>query len=346
MKQLVNVGLYGCNPYRTRQLMEAMGKVDPERVRVRMCFDIDHAKADQAAATYGGRACYDLDTFRKADFDLAIVCLPPYLHPDAFVACAAAGKDVYLEKPVCVDDAGRDKLMEAMRQYRPTCYVGICSPYIMPHRKALEIRRRPGAGAFIAIHHHRYAPSSGRMPGNPNWRHRLEESGGELNQHCCHDMHYFRLVGGDPESVSAMAYTSPGYQPAHEEEEVAACFRFKQGMGIFTLSQRSHRAHLTGQIHMERYAIRYDWSTHSRVQVFGDRLRAADETHEWDTSLAARDDEDMTVLQTRDFLDAYRNERPMPITLGDGIQAYEMTKAIRESYRVRREVPVPPPVVF
>ncbi len=344
MHEKIRLGLYGCNPYRTRQLMDAARKAAPEQMSVTACFDIDKDKAGHAAVTYGGKAYYNLTEFQKADFDVAVICLPPCLHPDAFAACAEAGKDIYLEKPVCVDDAGRDKLIDAMQEHHPVCYVGISSPYIMPHRKALEIRRRPGAGKFIAIHHHRYSPSTGIMPEKPNWRHRLEESGGELNQHCSHDMHYFRLVGGDPESVTAMDYTSSGYQPSFEEEEVAACFRFKQGMGLFSLSQRSHRAHLTGHIHMENLSVQYDWSIHSQVKVYRERPRAAEETYEWYLHGELPSCEDMNVLQIKDFLDAYLEDAPMPITLSDGIQAYEMTKAIRDSCRLRKEVPVPSPL--
>ena len=346
MSDEVRLGLYGCNPYRTAQLMAATRACGPMRVSVTACFDIDRVKADRAAATYGGRAVYDLTSFQKADFDVAVVCLPPHLHARAFAACAEAGKAIYLEKPVCVDEAGKATLIEAMTRYRPICYVGLSSPYLFPHRKALEIRRRPGYGRLIACHHHRFHPSTGQAPKEPNWRHFLDQSGGELNQHCCHDMHFLRLVCGEPESVTAVSYTSPDYQPAHEEEELAACFRMPEGLAVFSMSQRSHRAHLNGQIHLENAAIVYDWAPHSRVQVFRDRPRAPDEVYEWDAYGAIPPDEDPDVLQMRDFLDAYCNGRPMPITLADGIQAYEMTAAIRQSYRTGQPVTIPSPLAL
>lgn len=326
--------------------MEAIGKLDTKDVSVAACFDIDRNKADHASSLYGGLACYDQVSFLKVEFDVAVVCLPPHLHANAFAACAAAGKDVYLEKPVCVDEKGKETLIEAMSRHHPICYVGISSPYFMPHRKALEIRRRAGVGPLIALYHHRFHPSDGSMPERPNWRHRMEESGGELNQHCSHDMHYIRLVCGEPESVMAMSYTSPDYHPTFEEEDLTACFRLPEGMAVFSLSQRSHRAHLSGQIHLRNMSIVYDWSPHSQVRVFSRRARAPEEIHEWDEYGAVPPEESADVLQIQDFLEAYRHERPMPITLGDGIQAYEMTKAIRESYRQRREIAVPKPIVM
>jgi len=342
----VRFGLYGCNPYRTGSLMAAATACCAGKVSIAACYDVDRAKVDAMAGMYQAKACYDLLSFQKADFNVAFVALPPFLHPDAFAACAQAGKAIYLEKPVCVDDAGEERLIAAMMREKPACYVGLSAQYIAPHRKALEIRRRADCGGFIACHHRRFGASTGQMPAALNWRHKLEQSGGELNQHCCHDMHYLRLLAGDPESVMAMTCTLPSFQPAHEEEDLTACIRFKQGMAVFGLSQRAHRRHLTGHIHMENLAIQYDWATHSRVRVYKDRPRAAEETYEWDHSLGTPAAEDLNVLQMADFLDAFRNGRPMPITLSDGIQAYRMIRAIRESYRTRREISIPMPVVF
>ena len=138
VKDKVRFGLYGCNPYRTKELMTAATKAYPGRVRVAACFDLDVGKADAMAAEHGAKACHDLDSFLKADYDVALIALPPYLHPDAFAACAEAGRDIYLEKPVCVDDAGEKKIVEAAQKYKPVCYVGMSYKYVAPYRKALK----------------------------------------------------------------------------------------------------------------------------------------------------------------------------------------------------------------
>lgn len=136
------------------------------------------------------------------------------------------------------------------------------------------------------------------------------------------------------------------HQPAHEEEEVTACFRLKRGMAVFSLSQRSHRSHLSGHIHLENMSIQYDWAPHSTVRVYKHRPRAAEETYEFDSFLGGPDEEDYTFLQMKDFLTAYLDGLPMPVTMADGIQAYRLTRAIRESYKSRREVAIPPPETF
>jgi len=101
------IGLYGCNMYRTRDLMNGLKSIDQGKSQVTACFDVDREKADFAAKTYGGSPCYNEDDFLKQNFDVAIISLPAFLHPDAFAHTAAAGKDIYLEKPVCVDAKGR-----------------------------------------------------------------------------------------------------------------------------------------------------------------------------------------------------------------------------------------------
>lgn len=346
-EKTLTVGLYGCNLYRTKEILDAAEQCYPGLLKITAGFDTNRDKVDQIASIYGAKPCYDLLSFQKADFELAIIALPPFLHPAAFAVCAEAGKSVYLEKPVCVDDQGKESLIETMSKHKPICYVGLSNQYIPPFKKALELKRNPEAGQLLSIHHNWLKPGVNPPVNLDNWRHKLEQSGGELNQHCCHVMHYFRLVGGEPQSVNAMAFTSNSYKPNHEEEELTACFRFSNGMGVFNLSQRAHQNIQTGRIDMENQGIAYRWARDSCVKLYTDRPNAAEAVFEWEiTSPPNKPEENYTFLQTKDFLDAYLNKRPMPITLTDGIQAYHMVKAIRESYRKRTEVPVPSPVIF
>jgi myo-inositol 2-dehydrogenase / D-chiro-inositol 1-dehydrogenase len=63
--------------------------------------DPDLERARVMAA--GGRACRDhRDLLREADIDVACVCSPTAHHRDAVMDCAAAGVNVFLEKPMAV----------------------------------------------------------------------------------------------------------------------------------------------------------------------------------------------------------------------------------------------------
>lgn len=345
---LVRIGLYGCNMYRTRDLMNGLRAVADGRYAVVACFDLDRAKADFAAKTYGGRPSYDEADFLKQDFDVAIISLPPALHPQAYAHTAQAGKDVYLEKPVCVDAAGRQVLIDAARRYRVRCYVGMSYRFVAPFRKTAELLRRPESGRLIGMHHHWLAPGyTAEHTPESNWRNRLEGSGGQLIFHCCHVLDWFRWVGGEVRSVTATSYTPAGIRLPHEERELTACLEFVNGgMAVFNLSQESHQYIQYGTVHAENVGMQYQWGTNTFVKEYHHRPRAAERAHEWSMSPTPGDgsDPERTALQMADFFEAYAMSKPMPCTLADGIRIYDIAVAIRESYRSGRKVTLEAPV--
>ncbi|MDR2673611.1 MAG: Gfo/Idh/MocA family oxidoreductase [Opitutaceae bacterium] len=345
MKNKIRFGLFGCNMYRTRDLMDAAKAAAGAAVEVAACFDIDPAKARHAAEKYGGRAFAAEEEFLACpEVDVVLISLPPYLHADAFARTARAGKDVYLEKPVCVNQAGREKILAAHRQWPVRCYVGLSYRYVTPYRKVAEILRRPDAGRILGVHHHWLAP--GRAPVDPSqygWRQRPEQSGGELLQHCCHVFDWFWWLGGPMDSVTAAAYTPPGAPLPHEEREITAAFLYKNGgMAVFTLSQNSHQYVQRGTVHAEGLGIQYQWGRDTFVRVYKNRARAAEETYEWSLSDEPGDggEIDRNTAQMKDFIDAWLAGRAMPVGVEDGIRAYDCTCAIRESHRSGRRVDV------
>ncbi|HEU5078457.1 MAG TPA: Gfo/Idh/MocA family oxidoreductase [Opitutaceae bacterium] len=346
MKNRIRLGLYGCNMYRTRDLVEGARLAAGDTVVVTACFDIDRSKATQAAEKFGGTAFFTEEEFLACrEVDVVLISLPAYLHADAFARTAAAGKDIYLEKPICVDLVGREKILTAAETYPVRCYVGLSYRYVAPFQKAAEILRRPEAGRILGAHHHWLAPAgkTPMLPSQMGWRHRFEQSGGQLIHHCCHLLDWFWWIGGAMTSVSASAYTPPGVEMPHEERELTAAFAYeKGGLAVFNFAQNSHRNVQFGTIHAENLGIEYQWGHNTFVRVFRDRPRAPEETYEWSLSNALGDggDSDRNRLQMKDFIDAYLADRPMPIRIEDGIRVFDYGCAIRESYRAGRRVDV------
>ncbi|AWI08125.1 Gfo/Idh/MocA family protein [Ereboglobus luteus] len=339
MKNKIRFGLYGCNMYRTRDLMEAAAVAAGDVVRIAACYDIDQSKARFAAEKYGGRAFESEAEFLACpDVDVVLISLPPFLHADAFAKAAQAGKDVYLEKPVCVSQEGRAKILAAHKKHPVRCYVGLSYRYVTPYRKVAEILRRPEAGRILGVHHHWLTPER-KTPIDPSqygWRQRLEQSGGELLQHCCHVFDWLWWLGGAMDSVTATAYTPPGVPLPHEERELNAAFLYKKGgMAVFALSQNSHQYVQRGTVHAEGLGIQYQWGKDTFVRVYKDRARAAEETYEWSLGPELGDggEIDRNSAQMKDFIDAWLAGGPMPVGIEDGIRAYDYTCAIRESYR-------------
>ena len=68
----------------------------------------------QSANLFRGAKAYER-LVQSKDVDIVLVTSPPYFHPDHFEAAVAAGKHVYLEKPVSSDVAGAQRVIKAGR---------------------------------------------------------------------------------------------------------------------------------------------------------------------------------------------------------------------------------------
>src|SRR5713101_1693702 len=122
----VRVGLLGCGGRGTE---DATNLVDTGGARVVALADLFQDQLDAARANYdklqqtkgygtldasqlfvGPNAYHDIAASKEVD--AIVIATPPYFHPQHVEAVVAAGKHVYLEKPVAVDIPGAKKVME------------------------------------------------------------------------------------------------------------------------------------------------------------------------------------------------------------------------------------------
>lgn len=77
---------------------------------------------------------------QSKDVDLVLITSPPYFHPDHFEAAVAAGKHVYLEKPVATDVHGCQRVIKAGKQAsgKVSVHVGFQKRYDVGYRAVIE----------------------------------------------------------------------------------------------------------------------------------------------------------------------------------------------------------------
>ncbi|HWQ31326.1 MAG TPA: Gfo/Idh/MocA family oxidoreductase [Blastocatellia bacterium] len=98
----------------------------------------NYAKIPSANIFKGMKAYEKL--VQSKDVDIVLVTSPPYFHPDHFEAALAAGKHVYLEKPVATDVHGCKRVIKAGQQYngKVSIHVGFQKRYAEPYRQMVE----------------------------------------------------------------------------------------------------------------------------------------------------------------------------------------------------------------
>src|SRR5882757_1782284 len=157
----VRVGLLGCGGRGTE---DATNLVDTGNARVVALADLFRDQLDTAHANFDklqqpkGFAAIDAsqlfvgpDAYQQIahskEVDAIVVATPPYYHPQHLEAVVAAGKHVYLEKPVAVDVPGALRVMEIGKraQGKLSLDVGFqirdCPPFV-------ELVRRIHGGAL------------------------------------------------------------------------------------------------------------------------------------------------------------------------------------------------------
>lgn len=85
---------------------------------------------------------------QSKDVDIVLVTSPPYFHPAHFAAAVAAGKHVYLEKPVATDVYGCKQVIKTGRQAegKVSVHVGFQKRYSGAYRAMVERLHRGDLG--------------------------------------------------------------------------------------------------------------------------------------------------------------------------------------------------------
>lgn len=101
---VIGAGVFG--GYHARQYAKLPG------VTLSAVFDPHPERAAAVAMPLGGRAFHDLEAF-LAEVDVVTVASPATFHAEQALAAIAAGKPVYVEKPIAVSVADAEKVREA-----------------------------------------------------------------------------------------------------------------------------------------------------------------------------------------------------------------------------------------
>lgn len=105
----------------------------------------------------------------RADVDAVHIATPPYFHPQHLEAAVAAGKHVYMEKPVAVDVPGAKRVMRAGEKAKGklSLAVGFQLRHATPYVQLVERIRRGAIGTPVCGLANYYAGAI-PMPPRPN----------------------------------------------------------------------------------------------------------------------------------------------------------------------------------
>ena len=160
--------------------------------------DVEPARAAAVAGEHASARAYADAAALAADerVQLVAVCSPPSAHAEAAHAALDAGRHVFVEKPLTLDPAEADALVDAAAGR--TAITGF---NLRLHRQVLAAREALAAGRLGGLRLVRAHWSAAARPSG--WRMDPSLGGGALWEMGIHQLDLWRLLAGEPEDLGA-----------------------------------------------------------------------------------------------------------------------------------------------
>jgi len=225
--------------------MDALSQLEDAQP-VAFC-DLDSARAERAAARFGGRAYTDWRTMLDAEpLDALYICLPPHGHDGVEIEAAQRGIHLFIEKPVARDLDYARGAEDAIQRAGVMSMVGYHFRYYGAIERAKE--RLQGLPVLMVK-----GAWDGGMPGVPWWRqHAL--SGGQLVEQTTHIFDLARYLVGEVVEVFTFSQNNPALLH-HPDGDVnvadVVCLKFENGaVGVIT---DTNGLHAPGEVGLKVY---------------------------------------------------------------------------------------------
>jgi predicted dehydrogenase len=197
-----------------------------------------------------------LDMLHNEELDLVDICLPPALHREAIEQTVNAGRHAFCEKPLALNLADCDAVMEACQNNNRLLFVGHVLPFFVEFQFLREVAQSGRYGRLLGGHFK-------RVISDPTWLSNFYDPivvGGPLFDLHVHDAHLIRLLYGMPTGV-----VSRGRRRGKVVEYCQTLFAFENPdlvvsstMGVIN---QQGRPFMHGfEVHFEQATIHFEFS--------------------------------------------------------------------------------------
>lgn len=200
---MIKVGLIGCG-FMGGMHAACYAALAPLGVKVVAVADVRPDFAKQLAGEDTAVFECGMDLIANADVDVVDICLPTYLHTEHAVAAMKAGKHVFVEKPICLDEAEMELLLATEKETGVKVQVG---QVIRQWTEYVWLKQAVDSGVYGKVLHAQFR----RLSSLPTWAwegwlHQMDKSGGVATDMHVHDVDFVRYILGEPDTVKAQAY--------------------------------------------------------------------------------------------------------------------------------------------
>lgn len=353
MRERLKIGIAGCGVIGRLHAQQLQKLETAEAAAFADCVP---EKAERYAAEFGGKA-YDSykDMLRDPEVSAVSICTPSGLHGQMAIEAAHAGKHVIVEKPMDLNLAMADRMIEECRRH------GVLLAGIFQHRFDFASRRvkemldKGHFGRLILVNGSVHWYRSNAYYASGDWRGTwaLDGGGVTMNQ-AIHTIDLMQYFGGPVQEVTAR--TANRIHPEIEAEDVAAAlFSFQNGsMGSFTATSCAYpglntRVEIIGEagsciiennkIIYEHFRDSEDAGTHGIDPKLSNQWKPELEAAPQGLSHWVYGNSHFNQLA--DFVDAIRSKRQPMVKGSDSRHALELVLAVYLSQETGQTVRLP-----
>ena len=167
---------------------------------IKINIESEETALDKDIKTYGSVD----ELIANADFDMADICLPSFLHKEFTVKLLKAGKHVMCEKPMSLTSAECEEMIAAAKESGKKLMIGQCLRFNAAYS---YLKDCVSDGRFGKIRNLFMTRKSAQPRwGFENWFANTERSGGCILDMHIHDIDMARYLLGEPYAVSCLSY--------------------------------------------------------------------------------------------------------------------------------------------
>jgi predicted dehydrogenase/NADPH:quinone reductase-like Zn-dependent oxidoreductase len=227
-QQAVRVGVLGAGVFATSTLLPAIKRVGGVEMIVASAANGSHAR--HAAQKFGFRSCTtdEHEIFNNPAVNTVVIATRHHLHAEQVVAALHAGKHVFCEKPLCLNEeelrgiiAAHDAPHSEQLSTRRILMVGFnrrFAPLAIRLKSFLRETREP-----LALH---YRVNAGFLPAD-HWLNDPQQGGGRIIGEVCHFVDFLCfLADSSPVEVETRSLANPGQ---YSNDNVVCSLRFANG---------------------------------------------------------------------------------------------------------------------
>ncbi|HEY4694005.1 MAG TPA: Gfo/Idh/MocA family oxidoreductase [Bellilinea sp.] len=226
---VVRWGIIGCGDVTEVKSGPALQKADGSQLVAVMRRN--GALAQDYARRHGVPRWYDdaQQLIDDPEVDAVYIATPPHMHKEYTLAVARAGKPAYVEKPMALDTAECQQMIDACRSAGVPLFVAYYRRALPRFVKIKEILDSGGLGEIRYVQITLTQPAKPVSAGNLPWRVQPETAGGGLFVDLAsHTLDFLDYVLGPITNAQGIARNQGGAYPA--EDIVSGSFEFASGV--------------------------------------------------------------------------------------------------------------------